>query len=407
MITDATFQTAIARTLKHFKDHQTLVHTEKWQGVDISKKPEMATHEVQHMHYQIAMPTEELQYYQGQIRPNLPWADDHFDERVCGQPINPGTQWAKWPYALKADGFRHDPGTQISSHDWSYLAGLIDGDGCISRSEHKNDFVSYHLSIKQVDHDFLTSIQRKFEVGNLTVKNNKVAYGKGGKKFECRPQVHWRITARDEVEWALKGCEPYLKLKRGKCRAALDEIGKMTSTGTSRKRVEEREKIFNHNYMQRYWPKFAGMTDKGVICDRVVKELDLHPNYGIYHAYGDLMDVVRQLAREPLTRQAILPVFFPEDTGAVHGDRVPCSLFYQFFMRNGRLDCVYFLRSCDLFRHFRDDIYLTVRLVLWVLNEVRKLNDTFWQVEPGDYVMSITSLHMFRNDYLSLSKEIK
>lgn len=120
---------------------------------------------------------------------------------------------------------------------------------------------------------------------------------------------------------------------------------------------------------------------------------------GIRYPYGDLSDVVRQIAREPLTRQAILPVFFPEDTGAVHGGRVPCSIFYQFFVRDGQMAVTYMLRSCDIVRHFRDDIYLTVRLLLWVLQEARKLNPALADVRPGEFVMMITSLHMFVNDY--------
>ena len=66
--------------------------------------------------------------------------------------------------------------------------------------------------------------------------------------------------------------------------------------------------------------------------------------------YGDLDDVVTLLTNDPLTRQAFLPMWFPEDTGVVHGTRVPCSLGYHFMQRDGRLSITYYIRSCDIVR---------------------------------------------------------
>lgn len=245
---------ARARRLLHTAP---IVRTEKWQGVDISKMPEMATHEVRHFFANIDMPTTELEFYRRQINPNLPWADRHFElDRVSGEPVNPGATWQEWPYAHSANKFR-------------------------------------------------------------------------------------------------------------------DDLGQ-----------------FNHTYAERYWPKLAGpRTYLGA------------KRIGIRHFYGDLRDVVNQLEAEPHTRQAVLPVFFPEDTGGKPG-RVPCSLSYHFLMRDNRLDISYFLRSCDFVRHFRDDLYLTVRLALWVLAELRKISPYWEKVEPGQFVITISSLHMFRNDWI-------
>ena len=116
------------------------------------------------------------------------------------------------------------------------------------------------------------------------------------------------------------------------------------------------------------------------------------------------MTLVNLLLVDPYTRQAYLPVWFPEDTGG--GDkRAPCSLGYQFIMRADQLHCSYFIRSCDYLRHFRDDIYLTVRLQQWVLTQCQ-LKDSDWsRVKMGTFTMHITSLHLFRNDYLNMFKE--
>lgn len=251
------------------------VHTERWQGIDISKKPEMAMHEVLFPSIRFSVHTEDLQHWRDDVKPNLPWADNHFLERVCGQPINPGVEWANWPYAKSAGEFLED--------------------------------------------------------------------------------------------------------------------GK-----------------FNHNYMERYWPRHAGVALRGTdtaedfaswltACPRAIV------NYGIRHEFGDLAGVVRHLASEPMTRQAYLPVWFPEDTGDVHTDRKPCTLGYHLMMRKNKLHMVYYIRSCDFIRHFRDDVYLTLRLQLWVLDECRKVNPHWRDVEPGDMIMHISSLHMFRNDYLVMT----
>lgn len=267
-----TFANAISDARLQLKQRSELIHTQKWQGVDISTKPEMATYEVRHHFIKVKMPNEDLEYYREQIKPHTPWADEHFDERVCGQPINPGLTWKSWPYGLNAQKF-------------------------------------------------------------------------------------------------------------------LDKDGK-----------------FNHNYMERYWPRGAGKLGATGTAQDYEQRRNMNNEenaaFGIYHIFGDLNDVIEQLHKDPLTRQAILPVFFPEDTGAVHGGRVPCSLTYQFLLRNGKLDISYVIRSCDYLRHFRDDIYLTVRLLLWVLDRLREKDPATWNgVVPGEYVMLIASLHLFKADW--------
>lgn len=272
------FENAIADIHYAFKHESSKVHTEKWQGVDISKKPEAETHELLNYNFSVDLDGQEgLQHYRDDIKPNLPWADDHFLERVCGEPLNPGEQWAKWPWGNSADLFRN-----------------------------KSDSI----------HGF--------------------------------------------------------------------------------------EGQFNHNYMERYWPKHAGQTTKGSYGSRTTQAPWKEANKGIRYDYGDLRDLIDQLEREPQTRQAYFPIFFPEDTGAVHQGRVPCSLGYHFIHRHGFLHINYYLRSCEVYRHFRDDCYLTLRLLLYVLDKLRTRDESWEHVRPGTYSMYITSFHCFVNDLRSL-----
>lgn len=173
---------------------------------------------------------------------------------------------------------------------------------------------------------------------------------------------------------------------------------------------------FSHTYMERFWPKHARALDR----DETVMG-DATAQQGIRYRYGDLNDVLSLLTREPYTRQAYLPIFFPEDTGAHHGERIPCTLGYHFLLREGKLHINYFIRSCDYLRHFRDDVYLAGRLCQWMIEELdsRTSPDSFdeamamsaggdllWKdVVPGTLTMFISSLHVFEGDMTKMRRE--
>lgn len=259
------FKAVIQRTHESLRNYARVIHTERWQGLDISKRPEAEMRELLFWDFRVVLPTEDLDHYRQDIGPHLPWADDHFEERVCGYPMNPGEQWKNWPFALSADKFR-------------------------------------------------------------------------------------------------------------------DENG-----------------LFEVNYMERIW---AGgpfeNTPKPGERTQILTGIRGRP-------YGDMNDVINLLLREPLTRQAYLPIFFPEDTGGK--GRVPCTLGWWWMMRNNNLNVYYPIRSCDYHRHFRDDIYLCVRLTLWLLDQLRARDPKTWKkVKPGMYHMWIGSLHVFVNDYQKLFK---
>jgi hypothetical protein len=244
-------------TLQAFlREEGEVVDVGEWQSI----KDERPTLELQDVYFNAPIPGTVSELREA-IKPNLPWAEDHFLERVSGEPLNPGEQYKNWPW--------------------------------------------YRGNVEQ-------------------------------------------------------------------------------------HQTQELQK-FSHTYMERYWPKNAGSW----------LESDGN-NYGVRYKYGDLNDVVDLLARSPYTRQAVLPVWFPEDTGAVHGERVPCSLYYHFLMRAGKLNVFYHIRSCDFFRHFRDDVYLTCRLGQWVLWEMKKksaynheVHEAWDDAEMGRLSMHISSLHIF------------
>lgn len=253
------------------------VHSKYWQGTDISQRPEAEMFECLNVSFQSPMVGWSLERLQKAIKPNLPWADLHFEqERVGGQPLNPGETWKIWPWGNSADKHR---------------------------------------------------------------------------------------TAGEQ---------------------------------------------FNHTYAERFWPKYAGYTKDGKLnLERYAGELedDDSARKGIRYPYADLDDVLNQLQADPLTRQAYIPIWFPEDGS--HQDRKPCTLGYHVIRRGEYFHMVYYIRSCDIIRHFADDVYLAVRLLFWLVDQLKQRDQDVWdRVVPGMFTMHITSLHCFQGDRIALSKMI-
>lgn len=168
---------------------------------------------------------------------------------------------------------------------------------------------------------------------------------------------------------------------------------------------------FSHTYQERMWPRHGVNVAPGYPADRKFPDAPIYHKKGLRYRYGDLQDVVDLLHREPTTRQAYLPIWFPEDTGAHHGERVPCTLGYHFMLRGGLLHVTYHIRSCDFLRYFRDDVYMAMRLGQWVLNELdvdleEGQPDTVWSgVQMGILQMNIGSLHVFEGDMRKMRRE--
>ena len=387
-----TFGAAVEGVGKQLRDQSYEVKTLRWQSSDISDKPGATMREVLNISFKVPMHYEDLGSYRRDIEPNLPWADDHFEERVSGVPWNPGEQWRNWPWALSADNHRKEEGGPLlGGEDWAYLAGFLDGEGTIQIRDNDSHV---RLILYQKNPKTLERLQEKFKVGTVKTRERGQEQELNGKRYE-NPMSRWLIGAYTEALWILSNCLPYLIEKRELGEKALQVMRDNPPKERGRPRREiwgkEWEPRFSHTYMQRYWPQFDNGT---------------RPT-GLMYRYGDLRDVVNHLAKDPLTRQAFLPVWFPEDTGVVHGERVPCTLGYHFILRNGFFHHTYYIRSCDFYRHFRDDLYLSARLHLWVLDQLRKghadREGMDWNmVKPGFFTFHCVSMHCFIADWQRL-----
>lgn len=193
-------------------------------------------------------------------------------------------------------------------------------------------------------------------------------------------------------------------------------------------KVRNHDEKFSHTYMERFWPKYAGGNLRGSSINRVENthieaiieayakktgSLEVYKNAGVIYKYpmqgirfnyGDLKDVINLLRDEPTTRQAFLPVWFPEDTGAVHKQRVPCTLGYLFNINfpEMTIDVTYYMRSCDYFRHFIDDIYLAIKLLYYIKNA---LHESI-RLTEGNLYFHCRSLHIFAIEQTKLKNKL-
>jgi thymidylate synthase len=101
--------------------------------------------------------------------------------------------------------------------------------------------------------------------------------------------------------------------------------------------------------------------------------------------------IISELKVNPDTRQACLIVHDSKDKigGLRYNERIPCSMYYQFMVRNGKLDVIYNMRSSDFDTHFANDIWLAAELRDYVASQIG--------VESGLFHMNIGSLHRYKN----------
>jgi len=109
--------------------------------------------------------------------------------------------------------------------------------------------------------------------------------------------------------------------------------------------------------------------------------------------------VINCLKNDAGTRQAVLSIWNPDKDMDAHklggGNRIPCSLFYQFLIRNGRLHCIYCMRSNDFLGHHVIDLYCASGLMEYIVNE---LKDTYPDLKVGSLTYMGSSLHAFHWD---------
>lgn len=90
-------------------------------------------------------------------------------------------------------------------------------------------------------------------------------------------------------------------------------------------------------------------------------------------------------------------IFDPEDSKDSKGaqTRIPCSISYQFLIRNNKLMILYYIRSNDYFKHFAIDIWLTNAIQNYVMEQ---LKETYPTLKIGSLNYFAGSFHAYNED---------
>lgn len=104
--------------------------------------------------------------------------------------------------------------------------------------------------------------------------------------------------------------------------------------------------------------------------------------------------IIDEIKKNPDSRQLIIQIFNAKiDHSRIgSGDsRIPCSMHYQFMVREEKLDIMYFMRSCDINEHWTNDIYLAFLLQEFIARQSG--------YEVGKLFFTAASLHSYKKDW--------
>ncbi len=119
-----------------------------------------------------------------------------------------------------------------------------------------------------------------------------------------------------------------------------------------------------------------------------------------FGAYGpriskELPALIQLLRDKPNTRQAVLLIWKPTDI--FHAEDVndmPCTIALHFLIRDGRLHCLTYMRSNDLWLGMPYDVFCFTMLQRHVADELK--------LAYGHYIHHASSLHIYKRDFAKL-----
>jgi len=99
--------------------------------------------------------------------------------------------------------------------DWAYLAGLIDGEGCIStvHTNPRNGQFNAKIAIVNTDKTVLDWIVKTFAVGNVYPRRLRLP---------MKQSWRWQLAAGSSVSRILNGVYPYLIIKKDQAVLAIE-----------------------------------------------------------------------------------------------------------------------------------------------------------------------------------------
>ena len=147
------------------------------------------------------------------------------------------------------------------------------------------------------------------------------------------------------------------------------------------------------------------LQDNGV---RIWNELadengDLGPIYGSQwrnwngEGIDQLAQVVDKLKNNPNDRRMIVSAWNVSKIPEMH--LPPCHMMFQFYVANGKLSCMLYQRSCDMFLGVPFNI-ASYALLTMMLAQVCDL-------EPGEFVHTLGDTHIYHNHFEQVKEQLR
>ena len=133
---------------------------------------------------------------------------------------------------------------QYNKTKWSYLAGILDGEGTICLHEIKNKHNHQHFGLQIIIYG--TSLRlMKWLVSNF----GGVYYVRSATKLSVKIQYAWHPSGKANREKLLLGVLPYLVIKKEQAKLALEfiRIGDQVKDPDYRRKLVEQCRSFNKN----------------------------------------------------------------------------------------------------------------------------------------------------------------
>ena len=130
----------------------------------------------------------------------------------------------------------------------------------------------------------------------------------------------------------------------------------------------------------------------------------LYPDFSddkvtVYGAYGARMfgeknsqwnEIRKKLMKDADSRQAVIAIYQPQDLFSVSLD-IPCTCVLQYFIREGKLHSVTYMRS--------NDIYLGMPYDIFSFTMLQEMLSIECGVQLGSYTHMVGSLHIYEKNF--------
>jgi thymidylate synthase len=139
-------------------------------------------------------------------------------------------------------------------------------------------------------------------------------------------------------------------------------------------------------YVQRYNKRYANFSDDGVT---------LHGAYGP-RVREPMQQALKKLRSDRDTRQAVVTIYGNDDS-YVQSKDIPCTIAWQLFARDGKLNMICTMRSSDIFWGIPYDLFVNTMLQeVWA---------DYLELDVGWYLHQSASLHVYERHYAWLDME--